>query len=246
MAGRLKGDADRDAFGVDSYYERGTTTTRANTTLFVAFPRDTAVLAEARAAYCERLFGETPNYVGVRQVRNLCFVDYEDVKSATAAMMKNQGHEGLTIDYDKDSGVASKRKREREEATKVNHEAAQSGSYYCASCGTKALRTSGALLSAMPTRSTGDRVVDEQANLLQLLLEPIADAQPALVRREKGTEKQFRLGCRSCSAFIAYRSVAEAAPGKYLFVLPTAISERPPTRRGDEAQQRRRVLGDVD
>ena len=63
---------------------------------------------------------------------------------------------------------------------------------------------------------------------------------------EKGTEKQFRLGCRSCSAFIAYRSVAEAAPGKYLFVLPTAISERPPTRRGDEAQQRRRVLGDVD
>ena len=113
MAGRLKGDADRDAFGVDSYYERGTTTTRANTTLFVAFPRDTAVLAEARAAYCERLFGETPNYIGVRQVRNLCFVDYEDIKSATAAMMKNQGHEGLTIDYDKDSGVASKRKRYR-------------------------------------------------------------------------------------------------------------------------------------
>ena len=52
----------------------------------------------------------------------------------------------------------------------------------------------GTLLSAMPARGTdGARVVDEANGVLKsMLLEPVAGAQPALVKREKGTERQYR------------------------------------------------------
>ena len=237
MAGGLT-DLDQEKFGVDSYYNAGTTRTKANSTLFLAF-RDVQppVPPEQRAPMTEAMFSVVPGYIGVRQVRAMCFVDFEDIKSATAAMMKYQGHNGLTIDYDKvnclpqspyrrlgvaslvcsrflpcrvlilathsvlprrgpqDTGVATKRKRQREEATQRGQHEAQSASYYCAACGTKALRTSGTLLSALPARSTdGARVVDEASDTpVTLLLEPVG-AMPDLVRRAKGVEKQFRLG----------------------------------------------------
>ena len=217
----------------DSYYAAGTTRTKANSTLFVAF-RDyqPAVPASERASTAEGLFSAVPGYIGVRQVRAMCFVDFEDVKSATAAMMKYQGHRGLTIDYDKDTGVATKRKRERDEATVQGQKEAQSCAYFCVRCGTKALHTGGALLSTMPARGTdGARVVDEANGALkQNLLEPVAGAQPALVKREKGTERQYRLGCRSCAAEIAYRSTPELAVGKFLYVHPATLRERPLTQ----------------
>ena len=110
---------------------------------------------------------------------------------------------------------------------------AQSAHYYCAQCGTKALRTSAQLLSAMPARSTdGARVVDEATALEQLLLdEPLLGSPPFLVKREKGTERQYRLTCRSCNFVIAYRSVPQRMEGKFLYVNPAAVRERPPTHK---------------
>lgn len=231
MAGRLS-DAEADRIGVDSYYQNGTTRTKANTTLFVSFRgAKPAIPDEQRSALAERMFSEIPGYVGVRQVRGMCFVDFDSIKASTAAMMRYQGQQGMTIDYDKDVGVAGKRRRENAESTKRSQHEAQSCSYFCAACGTKALKTSGMLLSAMPTRSTDSaRVIDEAAALETLLLEPIPSAQPALVRRTKGVEKQYRLGCRSCGAHIAYRShAAPLADGKpqYLYVHASEVRERP-------------------
>ena len=101
MAGKLTA-AEQEQFGVDSYYNAGTTRTKANSTLFVAF-RDVEppVPPEQRAPMAESMFSAIPGYIGVRQVRAMCFVDFEDIRSATAGMMKFQGHKGLTIDYDK-------------------------------------------------------------------------------------------------------------------------------------------------
>ena len=50
------------------------------------------------------------------------------------------------------------------------------------------------------------------------------------VQREKGTEKQYRLTCRSCAAVIAYRSVPQRTDGKLLYVNPAAVRETPPTQ----------------
>ena len=231
MAGRLS-DAEASRIGVDSYYQNSTTRTKANTTLFVSF-RDAKppIPDEQRSALAERIFAEVPGYVGVRQVRGMCFVDFDSIKASTAAMMRFQGQKGMTIDYDKDVGVAGKRRRENAESTKRSQHEAQSCSYFCAECGTKALKTSGMLLSAMPTRSTdAARVIDEAKALETLLLEPMPSAQPALVRRAKGVEKQYRLGCRSCGAHIAYRShAAPVADGKprYLYVHASTVRERP-------------------
>ena len=178
MSGKLYSEAQRAAFGVDSYYDRGTTTTRANSTLFVAF-RDATVKTKAdeRAAKIERLFAESPGYIGVRQVRAMCFVDFEDIKSATAAMMKHQGHEGLTIDYDKDKGVAGKRRREREETTERNLQEGSSASYYCAVCGTKANTRVGAYNKAIITH---DEIPGQQQHCL--LLSTSIDTLPQMPR----------------------------------------------------------------
>ena len=160
----------------------------------------------------------------------MSFIDFDSIKSSTAAMMKFQGESGLVIDYDKDLGVAGKRTRENEEKTQRSLGQASSASYYCRDCGTKSLQTSGKLLSAMPTRSTGAVVVDEQGGaLLQLLLEPSAKSWPLLIKREKGTERQYWLACRSCEAELAYRSTPEASASKFLYVDATAVRERPPT-----------------
>lgn len=101
----------------------------------------------------------------------------------------------------------------------------------CVECGTKALKTAAKLLSAMPARSTdGARVVEEPAGLEgELLLEPLPGAQPALVQRDKGKERQYRLACRSCAAVVGYRSVPLPAAGKFLYIDPAAVRETPPT-----------------
>jgi hypothetical protein len=233
MAGRLS-LAEQEAAGVDSYYAAGATKTKANTTLFVAW-RDATVSVPPpeRASKAEGIFSGQPGYIGVRAVRSMCFVDFDSIKAATAAMMRFQGTMGLTIDYDKDQGVATKRKRQTDQSTSRAKHEASSGSYYCCGCGTKALRTNGTLLSDMPARGTdGARVVDEVSGqqLAQLLLEPSATESPTLVKREKGKERQYRLVCRSCGQAIAYRSVPLPAEGKFLYVWPTAVRERPPTQ----------------
>ncbi len=226
MAGRLS-SAEADAIGIDSYYESAATRTKPNSTLFISFGA-AAPPKQGRDALVEELFSSVPGYVGVRQVRHLCFVDYEDIKSATSAMMKYQNKHGMTIDYDKDDGKAEKRKRDEDRKTERQRKQASSGDYFCVACGTKALRTSGTLLSAMPTRGTdGAVVVDEVNQLASLLLEPLAGAQPSLVKREKGTEKQYRLGCRSCEAPIGYTSTPRPQkPGRYLYIHATRVSER--------------------
>jgi len=171
MAGRFT-EAEQHTVGVDSYYAASTTRTKASTTLFVSF-RDAKppVPKEQRAAFAEGLFHQIPGYVGVRARKGICFIDFESIKASTAGMMRFQGRNGLTVDYDKDVGVAGKRQREQDANVERGQREAASCDYYCSSCGTKALRTNGALLSNMPARSTdGARVVDEAAAITSLLL----------------------------------------------------------------------------
>jgi len=220
MAGLLK-DAEQTKLGLDSYYAAGATRTLANSTLFVTGFGTVEKLK--RYEVVESIFSAQPGYRGTRQVRSIMFVDFDSIKAATSALVKHQGrklytgHDGLTIDYDKDVGVASKRKAEGERSTeKLAHEA-NSADYFCAACGTKSLRTSGSLLSAMPCRSTdGATVVDESKQLGALLL--TAAEQPVLVRRTKGVEKQWRLQCRSCSTSVAYRSAPTTSAGSFLYI----------------------------
>jgi len=46
----------------------------------------------AREAAMERLFSACTGYLGCRAVRGMCFVDFEDIRCATNAMLKFQGH----------------------------------------------------------------------------------------------------------------------------------------------------------
>ena len=79
-------EAEKKAIGLDSYSERGATRTRANKSLFVrAFFPDGY---NAREAAMERLFSACTGYLGCRAVRGMCFVDFEDIRGATNAMLK--------------------------------------------------------------------------------------------------------------------------------------------------------------
>lgn len=216
MAGLLT-DGEAQQLGIDPYYAAGSTRTKANSTLFVAgasFGGDAAAAPPkaSRAALLEKLLTEQPGFVGCREVRGSCFLDFESVKYATSAMLRLQGrrlfpgHQGLAVDYDKDSGVARKRKAEKEASTQRQHQQASSGDYFCGACGTKALRTHGVLLSSLPCRSTdGASVVEEGSQLGELLLG--GGAEPTLIRRERGIERQYQLNCRSCGLLLGYRSV---------------------------------------
>ena len=117
MAGRLT-QTEQQAFDVDSYYNRSTSRVKASCTLYVSFKNAAPPVPTAqRALETEKIFGEQPGFCAVRQVRGTCFVDFDGIKASTAAMMKFQGQTGLTLDYDKDLGVATKRQRESTERT---------------------------------------------------------------------------------------------------------------------------------
>eukprot|EP00900_Chrysochromulina_parva_P024114 jgi/Chrpa1/6336/Chrysochromulina_OHIO_Genome00013331-RA len=193
MAGRLSA-AEQERLEVDSYYNRSSSRTKPNSTLFISY-RDVKphVPKEERAVHAEGLFSAIQGYIGVRQVKGMCFVDFDGIKASTAGMMQYQGHNGLTIDYDKDAGVAGKRQRETDEKTARAQHAASSCSYFCVSCGTKALRTNGSLLGEFPVRGTDGAHVIDESKLDTLLLDGIPSAQPARVQRPKGVEKQWRL-----------------------------------------------------
>jgi hypothetical protein len=227
MAGRLSA-AEQERLEVDSYYNRSSSRTKPNSTLFISY-RDVKphVPKEERAVHAEGLFSAIQGYIGVRQVKGMCFVDFDGIKASTAGMMQYQGHNGLTIDYDKDAGVAGKRQRETDEKTARAQHAASSCSYFCVSCGTKALRTNGSLLGEFPVRGTDGAHVIDESKLDTLLLDGIPSAQPARVQRPKGVEKQWRLACRSCGHWIAYRSAQAVAPGSFLYVVAQAVREHP-------------------
>lgn len=224
MSGLLT-SAESNSLNLDTYYAASATRTPANSTLFVS---NFGQVPQAEVvASIERLFGEMRGFTGVRKVRAVCFVDFDSVKAATTAMVKFQGHQlhpndaGLKIDYDKDKGVARKRKLEDEQQQERRIHQANSDDYRCAVCGTQALRTSGVLLSVLPTRSTDNAiVVDESKQLAELLLDCADD--PVLIRRPKGIERQYRLCCRSCRQAIAYR--ATPTPQSFLYVLQGSIA----------------------
>jgi hypothetical protein len=206
----------------------------------------------------ETLFGKASGFVGVRTVRKMCFVDFDSIKASTAAMVKYQSyrlhadHAGLTIDYDKDAGVARKRKAEDTQARESRLHQAQSSDYYCSACGTKALQTDGKLLSALPTRGTdGAVVVDEGQQLAEArpalvkrgvsLLHALPTGvrhvnlasyaqlllddmgEPLRIKRAKGVERQYRLCCRSCRQPIGYRSTPTCTDGSFLYVIATCL-----------------------
>lgn len=152
-AAGLFSDAEKSKlYGNDaSYYGAGATRTKANSTLFVR-NAPSAVAAEG-------LFGGMPGYIGVRQVRRMLFVDFVDVKAATNAMVRFQGHRWgetlpkLVIDYDKDTGKAGKKGAEQAERLAKQQRANKSADYYCCRCGTKALKTCNGVQAALRTNA---------------------------------------------------------------------------------------------
>uniref|UniRef100_A0A7S4FCA6 RRM domain-containing protein n=2 Tax=Chrysotila carterae TaxID=13221 RepID=A0A7S4FCA6_CHRCT len=228
MAGLFK-QQEANAIGLDSYANKGATRTRANSTLFVrGFPKAVPLSA------LETIFVDCPGYIGIRQVRGSCFVDFETVKTATNAMIKMQGsriqgyqmREGLQIDYDKDVGKAVTKKRERDADIQKTHHSNRSADYFCSGCGSKAIRTNGVLLCELPTRSTdGAVVLEEEVHVSELLL--TAATEPVAIRREKGVEKQLRMTCRSCEQWLAYRP-AKVGSTAYLYVRSAVLSLSPP------------------
>jgi hypothetical protein len=206
-----------------------------NSTLFVIIFGQ--VTQAEVAASMERLFGEMQGFNSVLETfksGNRAKIDFESTEAATAAMVKFQGHRlhpdavGLKIDYDKDkgtnvyrAGVACKRKQEDKQRKQLPPiQRPKSDDYRCAVCGTQAIRTSGVLLSDLPTRSTDSAiVVDENMQLEELLLD-CAD-EPVLIRRPKGIERQYHLCCRSCRKVIAYRATQTAQ--SFLYVLQGSV-----------------------
>jgi len=47
------------------------------------------------------------------------------------------------------------------------------------------------------------------------------------IKRVKGIERQYRLQCPACALFVAYRSTADEASAKLLYILPDALTAEP-------------------
>ena len=104
-----------------------------------------------------------------------------------------------------------------------------------------AFRTDGVLLTALPSRGTdGAHVVDDRQKLLNsMLLEPIASEQPARVQRAPGKfERQYRLGCRSCSERIGYYCEPVVKDSTFLYVWPDKVTDRKLTQEDREKRAR--------
>jgi hypothetical protein len=214
--------------GAGTWVGDGTVTrTKATSTLFI-----TAIPSSISVGRVEELFEKEPGFFAFRTVRQMVFVDFQSVVQATNAMRKYQGHKfegckGIAIDYDKDP--KSKRNRNYEAQRKKEVKADLSRfqtKYSCALCGTRCLTlgkgpsTKNTLLQKLPKRSTGDTVVDEAKYISDVR---VTKGSTKLIKRAKGTEKQFRLACTQCGVDLCYRPKPLEEENKYMYVIPDAL-----------------------
>ena len=208
---------------------QGVTRTDPSPTLFIAnIPKG------ARRDDVEALFKPLVGYQGCRSVGRMLFVDFTSTAFSLAAMRKYQGYQlqgafdnaPLIIDFDKDAG-ASQRARKRDsnrEAEDQKRRMEAIAPYYCIVCRGQVVFATNQLmpLVEMPRRSTDHAYcVDEEKYLKYVDLEE--KAEPKLIKREKGLERQYELCCKQCKLPIAYRPVPLAQASKFLYVLPDSV-----------------------
>lgn len=223
--------------GVGVYSGGGVMTkTEAKRTLFVTNIPSGCELSEVEKIFCERT-----GFVSFRSVRRMCFVDFEQVSHATAAMRELQGHKlpgggekGLAIDYDKDH--VSKRNRnyeiQRRDAEREILEKTLTN-YNCAACGAKALSIGQEkTLADLPVRGTDRSNVVQEDTLLYNL--SVCRGESVAIRRAKGIERQWRLLCTQCELPLAYRPVPLDQKTKYLYVMADAVKMVIKRKRSEE------------
>ncbi|BBN17593.1 hypothetical protein MPTK1_7g15590 [Marchantia polymorpha subsp. ruderalis] len=195
----------------------------------------------------EDLFKDLDGFVAFRRVRSMCFVDFQSKQQATAAIWRTNSHkfsptdEGILVSYDKDDneerGGWSVRKREDEKRKRQETDATRIH-YHCSACSHFCLKLV-VPLTELPARKTdGSRVVDMAKDLVHLMC---AKGGVKLLKREKGTEKQFRYNCELCDLCVGYRPVSYEQETKFMYVLPEALS-----RRDAEQQQTKATNKEID
>ncbi|BBN17592.1 hypothetical protein MPTK1_7g15590 [Marchantia polymorpha subsp. ruderalis] len=168
-------------------------------------------------------------------------------RRATAAIWRTNSHkfsptdEGILVSYDKDDneerGGWSVRKREDEKRKRQETDATRIH-YHCSACSHFCLKLV-VPLTELPARKTdGSRVVDMAKDLVHLMC---AKGGVKLLKREKGTEKQFRYNCELCDLCVGYRPVSYEQETKFMYVLPEALS-----RRDAEQQQTKATNKEID
>ncbi|CAM6106012.1 unnamed protein product [Calypogeia fissa] len=192
----------------------------------------TNVSPSTTTASLDSLFKDLDGFVALRRVRTMCFVDFESKQQATSAIWRTNGHkfnpeeEGILVSYDKDDNEERggwsirkreevKRKRQEIDATRVQ--------YQCSACSHFCIKLA-LPLTELPARKTdGSRVVDMAKDLVHLMC---AKGGVKLLKREKGTEKQYRYNCELCDLCVGYRSAPYEEETKFLYILPKALTPK--------------------
>lgn len=192
----------------------------------------TNVAASTTTADLSSLFKDLDGFVALRRVRTMCFVDFESKQQATSAIWRTNGHkfnpdeEGVLVSYDKDDneerGGWSVRKREEEKRKRQEVDATRV-QYQCSACSHFCVKLARPL-TELPSRKTdGSRVIDMAKDLVHLMC---AKGGVKLLKREKGTEKQYRYNCELCDLCVGYRSVPYEEETKFMYILPKALTRK--------------------
>eukprot|EP00746_Dinoflagellata_sp_MGD_P005911 gnl/MRDRNA2_/MRDRNA2_111458_c0_seq1.p1 gnl/MRDRNA2_/MRDRNA2_111458_c0~~gnl/MRDRNA2_/MRDRNA2_111458_c0_seq1.p1 ORF type:complete len:163 (-),score=24.01 gnl/MRDRNA2_/MRDRNA2_111458_c0_seq1:16-504(-) len=92
---------------------------------------------------------------------------------------------------------------------------------HCRKCDGPLLITD-ADLSNVPKRGTDGALVLDASKVV-VRLSTVRNDQAALVRREKGIERQYTHSCSSCKQVIGYQSTPHSQELKLLYVVETAV-----------------------
>jgi hypothetical protein len=179
----------------------------------------------------ETLFRGESGFIAVRYKRELLFVDFDSVKSATNAMRKHQGwkknsySKGIIIDYDKDERYKRNLAYEKEKESKML--AVLSGDYFCSVCGSASLRVDAKVkFENLKKRSTdGSYALPEDAEYIREMY--LVSGEVKVVERPKGMEKQWRLNCKGCGVWCAYRCTPPDVKSPFLYLLDKGLTDTP-------------------
>ena len=171
------------------------------------------------------LFSSSPDFVALRLVRGMTFIDFTSEAGALAAMRRHNGAlksealpGGLALDFDRDkrekrnAAYEHARKNERDEAL------------FCVLCHLPALfLAAGTRLEALPRRATdGAHAVEEAAVLRHLVCQ---EGEALLLRREGGkVERQVPLCCKQCKVRWGYRPAPLGQPARCLYIHERALT----------------------
>ncbi|KAA0160328.1 hypothetical protein FNF31_04345 [Cafeteria roenbergensis] len=213
----------RGAAGV--YAGGAVTRTRTNKTLYV-----TAIPSGVTMDMVEDLFKGEPGFLGLRPVRRMCFVDFEDARYATSAMRKHQGHafggkgSGIAVDFDKDSTKKRDHNAEKQRLQRMMREQLMAtDSYACVVCGDVVLNLEpGHDLEALPRRSTdGATAVSETTTLRRLRVCRVP--RRLLKRGGDVAEWQYPVACPNCNVLLGYRAAELGTPSPWLYLHDGAV-----------------------